>query len=251
MTAAAPASKTDSEPTSLFLRACRGLPVERTPVWLLRQAGRYMPEYRALRERHSMLELVRSPELAAAGDAAPRRRVRRGRGDRVLRHPPAARRHGPRARVRAGRRSSDSQSDRVDARRRPARHSAGRRDDGRDARRDLARPSGARAARHPGDRVRGRALHARELRDRGRDVEGLLANEGVHALRARGVAPAADEARHRPGGLPARAGAGGRARRCRSSTPGRGARSAARTTSATSLRRTAPCTRRSPRRACR
>jgi len=39
--------------------------VERTPVWLLRQAGRYMPEYRALREQHSLLELVRTPELAA------------------------------------------------------------------------------------------------------------------------------------------------------------------------------------------
>jgi len=48
----------------LFLRACRGLTVERTPVWLLRQAGRYMPEYRALREQHSMLELIRTPELA-------------------------------------------------------------------------------------------------------------------------------------------------------------------------------------------
>jgi len=55
----------DAEPTSPFLRACRGLPVERTPVWLLRQAGRYMPEYRALRERHAMLELIRTPELAA------------------------------------------------------------------------------------------------------------------------------------------------------------------------------------------
>jgi uroporphyrinogen decarboxylase len=54
-----------AEPTSVFLRACRRLPVERTPVWLLRQAGRYQPEYRALRERHSMLELVRTPELAA------------------------------------------------------------------------------------------------------------------------------------------------------------------------------------------
>lgn len=55
----------DTEPTSLVLRAFRGLPVERTPVWLLRQAGRYMPEYRALRERHSLLELIRTPELAA------------------------------------------------------------------------------------------------------------------------------------------------------------------------------------------
>jgi len=55
----------DTEPTSPFLRACFGLPAERTPVWLLRQAGRYMPEYRALREQHSMLEVIRTPELAA------------------------------------------------------------------------------------------------------------------------------------------------------------------------------------------
>jgi uroporphyrinogen decarboxylase len=54
-----------SEPTSVFLRACSGLVVERTPVWLLRQAGRYQPEYRAIREKHSMLEIIRTPELAA------------------------------------------------------------------------------------------------------------------------------------------------------------------------------------------
>jgi len=58
-------AKADTEPTALFLRACRGLPVARTPVWLLRQAGRYQPEYRALREKHSLLELIRTPELAA------------------------------------------------------------------------------------------------------------------------------------------------------------------------------------------
>jgi uroporphyrinogen decarboxylase len=62
---AIPAAPPSVEPTSLFLRACRGLPVERTPVWLLRQAGRYLPEYRALRERHAMLDLIRTPELAA------------------------------------------------------------------------------------------------------------------------------------------------------------------------------------------
>ena len=60
-----PAPAAEAEPTSPFLRACRGLPVERTPVWLLRQAGRYQPEYRALREKHSLLELIRTPELAA------------------------------------------------------------------------------------------------------------------------------------------------------------------------------------------
>jgi uroporphyrinogen decarboxylase len=47
-----------------FLKACRREPVEATPIWLMRQAGRYMPEYRALRARYSMLELVSTPDLA-------------------------------------------------------------------------------------------------------------------------------------------------------------------------------------------
>lgn len=53
------------EPSAPFLRACRGLPTPYTPVWFMRQAGRYMPEYRALRAQASLLELIRSPELAA------------------------------------------------------------------------------------------------------------------------------------------------------------------------------------------
>ncbi|MBO6574474.1 MAG: uroporphyrinogen decarboxylase [Rhodothermales bacterium] len=51
--------------TSRFLEACHGRRADCTPIWLMRQAGRYMPEYRALRERFSMLDCINTPHLAA------------------------------------------------------------------------------------------------------------------------------------------------------------------------------------------
>jgi len=53
------------EITGRFLRAANRLPVDATPVWFMRQAGRYMPEYRAIREKYSLLEICAQPELAA------------------------------------------------------------------------------------------------------------------------------------------------------------------------------------------
>src|SRR5574342_1375431 len=78
MTRASPRPRTRSrmtdpmaEPVHAFPRACRRLPVERVPVWMMRQAGRYQPSYRAVREKVGFLELCRSPELIAQVTVAP------------------------------------------------------------------------------------------------------------------------------------------------------------------------------------
>jgi len=70
VTIAADAPAVSSEPRNPlddhpFMRACRREPVPYTPIWLMRQAGRYMPEYRRVRDQHPFLDLCRRPELAA------------------------------------------------------------------------------------------------------------------------------------------------------------------------------------------
>jgi uroporphyrinogen decarboxylase len=54
-----------SAPNSLFVRTAKAQAAERTPVWFMRQAGRYMPEYRAIRKEYSLIEICKKPEVAA------------------------------------------------------------------------------------------------------------------------------------------------------------------------------------------
>jgi uroporphyrinogen decarboxylase len=63
------------EPEARFLRAARGLPVDTTPVWFMRQAGRALPEYRAVRQRATLLEITQDPALCAEVTLQPVRRL--------------------------------------------------------------------------------------------------------------------------------------------------------------------------------
>src|SRR5437867_9065406 len=61
-------------PAPLLVRACRRQPVKRTPVWFMRQAGRSLPEYREIRGRYELFEIVAQPELCAEVTLQPVRR---------------------------------------------------------------------------------------------------------------------------------------------------------------------------------
>ncbi len=59
-----------------FLKACRLEVLDRPPLWVMRQAGRYLPEYRALKEKYSFLKMVQNPELAMEVTLQPIRRFK-------------------------------------------------------------------------------------------------------------------------------------------------------------------------------
>ena len=109
-------------PPGTTARSCAPAAASRRPtrpIWLMRQAGRYMPEYRAVREKTTFLELCKNPQLCQRGDVHRRRAAGRRRGDHLLRPAADPRTDGPGAGVRRRRGAGDSQPGARVGRRRP------------------------------------------------------------------------------------------------------------------------------------
>ena len=218
------------------MRASRREPVERTPVWFMRQAGRSLPEYREIRKQHGLFEICRRPELCAEVTLQPVRRARRGRRGDVRRH------HASRPRAWAST-SSWSRTSARWSRRRFARRADVERlivpepeesvpfilEAVRLVREALARRAG-------GDRLRRRAVHGGRLPDRGQADPRVQADEGVHVRAAGGLARADGEARRRVRALRRRLRRG--PGRTRSSSSTRGSARSRSTTTASSSRPT-------------
>ncbi len=164
---------------SIFLKNLRGEPCDRTPIWVMRQAGRYLPEYQEVREAVLVQRAVPHARGRLRGHAAAHPPLRLRRGDHVQRHPDPAGAHGRPVRLLAGRpqaREADSQG-RGDRRPAHVRCARGHRFRGRGHQADEGRAGRQDAA----DRLRRIALHPGHLPDRGRRLEGLQDPED-HAL---------------------------------------------------------------------
>ena len=190
----------------LLLRALLREPTPRTPLWMMRQAGRYLPEYRATRAKAgSFLELCMNPELACEVTLQPLARYRLDAAilfSDILTIPHAM---NVGLEFEAGEGPKIARPVRTPGRHRPAADAGPR---GRAALRDGRRAPHPPRARRPraADRLRRQPVDRRHLHGRGRQQQELPAHQGHALRRARRAAPAArgDHARHAR--LPQRAG---------------------------------------------